>query len=150
VNGSYGMDTGLGIWLKSLGLKETLKLQTKQANSQSRVMQQNIQKIEDAFDERLEKILRPVNKSPQRTRGATSREPEEVDLETTKSLEEYRDDQELEHTYSEPAKSSEEDRKDLGPDDPEFLSWLKQFGGRERRRTDTAPHLRPSTPGNND
>lgn len=150
VNGSYGVDSGLGIWLKSLEIKEPLKVHTKELNSQSQVMQKNIQKIEDALNRRLEKVLRPVNKSPQRTRGdAAKSETDKADSEYAEP-EEDKDGQDPDQAYSEPVKPPEEDRTSLGPDDPEFMGWLKQFGGRKRRGVDTAPHPQPLIPRKND
>lgn len=143
---AYDVDTGMGAWLKRLGLKETLKMQMDQSTSQSEVMTHNIQKIEDVLDGEVEKILKStVNRGPQRPRGAAKTEPDTAHLDPAEPIEEYGESYDLNKTDSEPAKTPEEDRKGFGPDDPEFLGWLRQFGGRKRREADTSPHSQSAT-----
>ncbi|KAF3050514.1 hypothetical protein E8E11_008473 [Didymella keratinophila] len=143
---SYDFDTGMGAWLKTLGLKETLKMQMDQSHSQSELIQHNIQKIGDVLEGGIEKILKStVNRGPQRPRGAAKTESNTAHLESTDPIEEDGQSYDLNKADSEPAKTCEEDRKGFGPDDPEFLVWLRQFGGRKGGAADTPPHPQSAT-----
>jgi hypothetical protein len=143
---SYDVDTGMGSFLKTLGLKETLKLQMDQANSQSEVMKHNIQNIQDLLDGGMEKLLKStVNRSPQRLRGAAKTRLDTAHLDPAGLIEEDRESDDLDKADSGPAKTPEEERKGFGPDDPEFLDWLRQFGGRKRGAADTPPHPKSAT-----
>lgn len=134
VNDSHGVETGLRRWLKSLGIKATLKMQTKELKSQSQLTSQNMEMIEDALKDNWETILGPVEKSGHRARAAANMEPDQVD--------------------SEHAKAPEEATKRQGLNEAEFLVWLRQFGQAKNpnkgRENDAVPHPRPLVPGRND
>ena len=143
---SYDVDTGMGRFLKTLRLKETLKMQMDQANSQSEVMKNNIQKIQDLLDGGMEKLLKStVNRGPQRARGAARTGPDTTPMDSTEPMGQDGESHDLDKADLEPAEAPEENRKGFGPDDPEFLSWLRHFGGRNRQVADTPPQPQSAT-----